>query len=105
MGRLVKRSTGFCWGSGWAASTEWWPSGWRQSTPPAARGSFHSQPRRADGRDAQLVGGLGGRQRALPEPVEHIAAEGRCVTMDELLMLFKDEQATRDLSVIFVCEA
>ena len=47
------------------------------------------------GRDAQLVGGLVGRQRALPEPVEHIADEGRCVTMDELLMLFKDEQAAR----------
>ena len=49
----------------------------------------------AAGRDAQLVGGLVGRQRALPEPVEHIADEGRGVTMDELLRLFKDEQATR----------
>jgi hypothetical protein len=63
--------------------------------PPAARESFHSPPRRADGRDAQLVGGLVGRQRALPEPVEPIAAEGRGVTMEELLMLFKDEQAAR----------
>jgi hypothetical protein len=49
----------------------------------------------AAGRDAQLVGGLGGRQRALQERVEHIADEGGCVTRDELLMLFKDEQATR----------
>ena len=36
-----------------------------------------------------------GRQRALPEPVEHSADEGRGVTMEELLMLFKDEQAAR----------
>jgi hypothetical protein len=49
----------------------------------------------AAGRDAELVGGLGGRQLALPERVEHIADEGGCVTRDELLMLFKGEQATR----------
>ena len=49
----------------------------------------------AAGRDAQLVGGLVGRQRALPEPIEPIADEGRGVTMEELLMLFKDEQAAR----------
>jgi len=30
-----------------------------------------------------------------PEPVEHSADEGGCVTMEELLMLFKDEQAAR----------
>ena len=49
----------------------------------------------AAGRDAQLVGGLVSRQCALAEPVEHIADERGCVTMDELLMLFKGEQATR----------
>ncbi len=42
-----------------------------------------------------MRGGLGGRQRALPERVEHMADEGGCVTKDELLMLFKDVQDTR----------
>ena len=51
----------------------------------------------AAGRDAELVGGLGGRQMVLPKRVEHIADKGGCVTMDELLMLFKGEQATRRL--------
>ena len=49
----------------------------------------------AAGRDVELVGGLGGRQLALPERVEDIADKRGCVTMDELLMLFKGEQATR----------
>jgi hypothetical protein len=45
----------------------------------------------AAGRDAELVGGLGGRPLALPERVEDIADKSGCVTMDELLMLFKGE--------------
>ena len=47
------------------------------------------------GRDAEFVGGLGGRQLALPERVEDITDKRGRVTMDELLMLFKGEQATR----------
>ena len=49
----------------------------------------------AAGREAELRGGLGGRQFTLPERVEHMADEGRCVTMDELWMLFKDAQDSR----------
>ena len=50
---------------------------------------------KATGREAELFSGLGGGQRLLPECVEHMADEGGCVAMDELLMLFKDRQDTR----------
>jgi hypothetical protein len=42
-----------------------------------------------------LFGGLDGTQGVLPERVEHMANEGGSVTMDELLMLFKDAQCSR----------
>ena len=45
--------------------------------------------------EAELLGGLGGGQRVLPEAFEHMADEGGRVTMDELLMLFKDSQNIR----------
>jgi hypothetical protein len=45
---------------------------------------------KAAGREAELRGGLDGTARMLPECVEHMADEGGSVTMDELLILFKD---------------
>ena len=49
---------------------------------------------KATGREAELFRGLGGRQRLLPESVQHMADESGRVAMDELLMLFKDPQDT-----------
>ena len=49
----------------------------------------------AAGREAELAGGFGGRQRALPECFEHMTDEGGCVTMDELLMFFKGTEDSR----------
>ena len=49
----------------------------------------------AAGREAELLGRLDGTERVLPERVEHMADEGGGVTMDELLMLFKDTQRSR----------
>ena len=49
----------------------------------------------AAGRKAALRGGLDGTQRVLAERVEHMADKGGCVTMDELLMLFKDVERNR----------
>ena len=49
----------------------------------------------AAGREFELLGGLDGTQRVLPERFEHMADEGGRVTMDELLMLFKDAQRSR----------
>ena len=47
------------------------------------------------GGEAELFGGLSGTQRVLSERVEHMADKGRCVTVEELLMLFKDAQWSR----------
>jgi len=44
-----------------------------------------------------LAGGLRRVQRVLPEMFEPMAAEGGRVTMNELLVLFKDAQDTREL--------
>ena len=44
-----------------------------------------------------LAGGLRRVQRVLPERFEHMAAAGGRVTMNELLVLFKDAQDTREL--------
>lgn len=49
----------------------------------------------AAGREPELFGGLDGTLRVLPDRVEHMADEGGRVTMDELLMLFKDAQRSR----------
>src|SRR5207247_1289466 len=49
----------------------------------------------AAGREAELFGGLDGALSVLPERVEHVADEGGRVTMNELLMLFKDAQDSR----------
>jgi hypothetical protein len=51
--------------------------------------------------EAELAGGLRRVQRMLPEAFEHMADEGGRVTMNELLVLFKDAQDTRNL----VCTA
>ena len=51
--------------------------------------------------DAELAGGLGRVQGVLPEAFEHMADEGGRVTMNKLLVFFKDAQDTRDL----VCTA
>ena len=47
------------------------------------------------GRETELRGGLDSRQRALPEGIEHMADKGGRVTMEELLMLFKDVRHSR----------
>ena len=49
----------------------------------------------AAGREAELRGGLSRTQRVLSERVEHMADESRGVTVEELLMLFKDAQCNR----------
>lgn len=43
----------------------------------------------AAARQAELVGGLGDGQGVIPSRIEHMADEGRCVAMRELLVLFK----------------
>ena len=45
--------------------------------------------------EAELCGGLDGRQVASPEAVEHMADERGRVAMGELLVLFKEEQDAR----------
>ena len=47
------------------------------------------------GGEAELLGGLSSAQRVLSERVEHMADKGRGVTVEELLMLFKDAQCSR----------
>ena len=42
-----------------------------------------------------MSGGLDGTEFVLPECGEHMADEGRRVTMDELLILFKDVKRNR----------
>lgn len=49
----------------------------------------------AAGGEAELRGGLDGTEFVLPESLEHMADERGRVTMDELLILFKDVQRSR----------
>ncbi len=42
------------------------------------------------GREAEMFGGLVRRQRLLAEGCQHMADKGGRVTMDELLVIFKD---------------
>src|ERR1017187_7593415 len=50
---------------------------------------------KAAGGEAELRRSLGGTACVLPECVEHMADEGGRVTMDELLILFKDVKRSR----------
>src|ERR1019366_7869639 len=50
---------------------------------------------KAAGGEAELRHSLGGTACVLPECVEHMADEGGRVTMDELLILFKDVKRSR----------
>ena len=45
--------------------------------------------------ESQLSAGLGRVHSVLPEAFQHMADEGRRVTMNQLLVFFKDRQDTR----------
>ena len=50
----------------------------------------------AAAREAELVGGFGGRQGVLPESFEHLPDERGRVTMEQLLVFFKGGEDSRN---------